>query len=89
MLSRFISAPWIGITVERKTTSSRRADRPTTIAMNSGSFVASTWLKSIDVAVAPPTSSVVFVARSTAGRRSSRRVLTRSLVFVSCGEVVG
>ena len=55
MLSRFISAAWTGITSERKITNSSSADSTTTIPMNSGSLLASTWEKSIDPAVNPPT----------------------------------
>ena len=57
MLSRFITAAWIGITSERKITNSSSAESTTTIAMNSGSFSASTWEKSIEPAVKPPTSA--------------------------------
>ena len=58
MLSRFISAAWIGITIERKITNSSSADRTTTIPMNSGSLFASTCEKSIEPAVNPPTRTV-------------------------------
>ena len=57
MLSRFISAAWIGITSERKITNSSSAESTTTIPMNSGSLLASTFEKSIEPAVKPPTSS--------------------------------
>ena len=40
MLSRFISAAWIGITSERKITNSSSAESTITIAMNSGSLPA-------------------------------------------------
>ena len=55
MLSRFMIAAWTGITSERKMTSSSSAESSTTSPMNSGSLVASTWEKSIDPAVNPPT----------------------------------
>ena len=56
MLSRFISAAWIGITTERKITNSSNADSTTTIPMNNGSLLDRTCEKSIDPAVKPPTS---------------------------------
>ena len=55
MLSRFITAAWIGITSERKITNRSSAESTTTIAMNSGSFFERTFEKSIDPAVKPPT----------------------------------
>ena len=55
MLSRFISAAWMGITSERNITNRSSADSTTTIAMNSGSLLASTCEKSIEPAVKPPT----------------------------------
>ena len=73
MLSRFISAACTGITSERKITNSSSADSTTTIPMNSGSLPASTWEKSIDPAVNPPTSGRVPNVPLNCGSTSSRR----------------
>ncbi len=48
--SRFITAAWIGITSDRNTIRSSRADSATTIPMNRGSLLESTPVKSIVVA---------------------------------------
>ena len=61
MLSRFITAACTGITSERKITISSSAESTTTSPMNSGSLLASTWEKSIEPAVKPPTSTATLV----------------------------
>ena len=53
--SRFMTAACKGIRSDRKTMSSRSADRRTTTPIKSHSFEATTWAKSICVAVKPPT----------------------------------
>ena len=56
--SRFMIAALIGITTERKTTSSSSALNRTTTPTNSGSLPATTREKSSVEAVKPPTSTV-------------------------------
>ena len=87
--SRFINAACTGITSERKTISSSSAESSTTMPMNTGSFPARTWLKSICPAVTPPMRTVVPVALSTGGRVESRRRFTSWVVAAAWGAVVG
>ena len=85
MLSRFITAAWSGITSDRKITNSSNADSTTTIAMNSGSFCASTCEKSIEPAVKPPTKAVIPSLDCSGGSTSLRRWLTSLVVAAACG----
>ncbi len=87
--SRFISAAWTGITIERKTTSSNSAARATTTPINNGSLLARTCEKSTCAAVAPPTYTRAPVRRSTGGITESRNRVTRLDVCALCGEVDG
>jgi len=86
---RFMIAALIGITTERKTTSSNRALSRTTTPTKSGSLEATTREKSSVEAVKPPTSTCAPVLRWTGGRTSSRRRFSVSVVAASCGPVRG
>ena len=68
---------------------SSRAESNTTTPMNSGSFAESACVTSICAPLAPPTSTVAPVARSTGGSRLSRRFCTMSVVAWSCGAERG
>ncbi len=59
-----------GITSERKMTNSSPAESRITIPKNSGSLLDSTWEKSIDPAVNPPTRTGTPVLCSSAGSTS-------------------
>jgi hypothetical protein len=72
MLSRFITAAWIGITNERKITNSSSAESTTTTPMKRGSFPDRTPEKSIEPAVKPPTSAVTPSRFRSGGRTVSR-----------------
>ncbi len=87
--STFMNAALTGITSERKTIASSSSDSPTTTAMNSGSFEASTLDRSEVVAVAPPIDAFTPVAFSTGGTTLSRRVVSRSVVAWAWGFVAG
>ena len=89
MLSRFIAAAWIGITSERNMTKSSSAESTTTTPMNSGSLPASTWEKSIEPAVNPPTRIGAPSLRSSGGTTSLRKRLTRLVVALACGAERG
>ena len=89
MVSRFITAAWTGITIERKITNSSSAESTTTSPMNSGSLLDSTCEKSIEPAVNPPTSTGTPVRCSNAGSTSWRRWLTRLVVASACGAESG
>ena len=89
MLSRFITAACSAITTERNITSSSSAESTTTIAMKSGSLPASTFEKSIEPAVKPPTRIGVAAWRSSGGSTSLRSRLTRFVVADAWGAESG
>ena len=73
-----MTAACTGMTSERNTSASRIADRISTIAMNSGSLLDSTWLKSIAEAVAPPIRIVAPVDCSKAREHPVAKVVDQA-----------
>ena len=86
---RFMIAAFTGTSSDRNTTINKSAERRTTIPMNTGSFDAKMFARSIVAGVKPPISVVVAVCLSSAGTTVSLKWFTRSVVAASCGAVVG
>src|SRR5262245_47658898 len=84
--SRFIAAAFSPIASDRNAAVSRISDIRTTAKMRSGNRSITFEVKSTDPAVVPVTRVSTPL---TWGSTESRRVLTRSVVFWSCGPVVG
>ncbi len=77
IVSRFMSAAWIGITSERNTSNNSSAETPITTAMNTGNRLEMTCAWSTCVAVNPPTYTFAPLARSIGAITWSRSRVTR------------
>lgn len=84
-----ITAAWIGMIRERKTTNSSIIASPITTPMNTGSLRDVTCEKSTVEAVGPPMYTRAPVRCSYGGITSPRRRLTRSVVWLLEGALVG